>query len=277
MSSVNSVIEETVCWTGVRRLNGSRIGGSLNGERAVRASTATSSTLHAQHGTGVVVGLERDVAVAHGGGTRVRGRVVVVPPDLAHAVASEGPTLGMLYDPEAAPALAGFARGEGGGAPFAVSGRAAARIVDSARAHAGSLTRTDVLDGLGRESAAMLVAGAAGGAGAMARRLDRRVACVLEALRDPNAERRRVIERVGISEVHLQALFVRDVGVPIRSYLLWRRLLAAIAAFDTTSATRAAHAAGFADLAHFSRTCRRMLGYSPTALRDGVGGVRGAT
>jgi len=31
---------------------------------------------------------------------------------------------------------------------------------------------------------------------------------------------------------------------------------------------RAAHAAGFADLAHFSRTCRRLLGASPTGLRQ---------
>jgi AraC-like DNA-binding protein len=45
--------------------------------------------------------------------------------------------------------------------------------------------------------------------------------------------------------------------------------LAAVLAFDRTDATTAAHRAGFADLAHFSRTCRRMLGYSPTGLRDG--------
>jgi AraC-like DNA-binding protein len=50
---------------------------------------------------------------------------------------------------------------------------------------------------------------------------------------------------------------------------LWRRLLAAVEALARMDATRAAHAAGFADLAHFSRTCRRMLGYSPTELRDG--------
>lgn len=35
-------------------------------------------------------------------------------------------------------------------------------------------------------------------------------------------------------------------------------------------ATRAAHLAGFADLAHFSRTCRRMLGHSPTTMRSAL-------
>lgn len=61
---------------------------------------------------------------------------------------------------------------------------------------------------------------------------------------------------------------VRDVGLPIRTFQLWRRLLAAVAALARLDATSAAHAAGFADLAHFSRTSRRMLGYSPTGLRD---------
>jgi AraC-like DNA-binding protein len=54
--------------------------------------------------------------------------------------------------------------------------------------------------------------------------------------------------------------------VRVPTYARWRRLLDALAAF-TGDATAAAHAAGFADLAHFSRTCRQMLGYSPTTLR----------
>ncbi len=90
-------------------------------------------------------------------GTRVGGRVAVVPPDVPPAIDSPRPALGVLHDLEAAPGLAGFARDGGGG-------------------------------------------------------------------------------------FHLQALFVRDVGGPIRSYLLWRRLLAAIAAFDLVDATRHAHA-----------------------------------
>jgi AraC-like DNA-binding protein len=73
-----------------------------------------------------------------------------------------------------------------------------------------------------------------------------------------------------ISEAHLQELFARDVGTSMRTYRLWHRLLRALRAFSTSDATSAAYAAGFADLAHFSRTCRRLLGYSPTSLRDGV-------
>ncbi|WP_437326528.1 helix-turn-helix domain-containing protein [Sorangium sp. So ce381] len=96
------------------------------------------------------------------------------------------------------------------------------------------------------------------------------MARVLEALRDPAADRRLAVSRAGISEAHLQALFVRDVGLPIRTFQLWRRLLVALGAFARLDATSAAHAAGFADLAHFSRTCRRMPGYSPSELRSGL-------
>ena len=42
------------------------------------------------------------------------------------------------------------------------------------------------------------------------------------------------------------------------------------AKYRMTSSSTAAHAVGFADLAHFSRSCRRMLGYTPTALRRGL-------
>lgn len=54
--------------------------------------------------------------------------------------------------------------------------------------------------------------------------------------------------------------------MPMRRYSLWRRLLHALARVGPVDLTTAAHAGGFADLAHFSRTCRRMLGYAPSEL-----------
>jgi AraC-like DNA-binding protein len=250
----------------VASLNVSRIGAVIADAFAVRASTAMASTPHAEHGAALLVGLEHDVTVTvtvpGPGGAVVRGRAVVVPPDLWHAAASPGPTLGLLYDPEGVPHVAGHARLRGGAYPL--EGRLLSRLGEAVAAHRASLARPDVLDGLAREYAAWL-------AGESPRRCpDGRVARVLEALRDPAADRRGAVAHAGISEAHLQALFVRDVGLPIRTFQLWRRLLVAVAAFARLDATGAAHAAGFADLAHFSRTCRRMLGYSPTELRSGL-------
>jgi len=246
----------------MERLNESRIGAVITDAFAVRASMATASTPHAQHGVGLLVGLDGDVTVTEPGGVSVSGRMVVVPPHHWHAVTSPGPTLGFLYDPERAPHVAGHASGRGG--VFPLEGRLAARLGAALVTHRASLSRPEILDGLARECAGWLAKEAP------RREPDSRVALVLEALRDPSVEWRLVVERTRLSQAHLRALFVRDVGLPIRTFLLWRRLLVAVAASARLDATSAAHFAGFADLAHFSRTCRRMLGYSPTALRSGL-------
>ncbi len=240
-------------------LNESLIGAVITDAFAVRAADGTRSTLHAQHGTAVLVGVDSEVVVTTPR-QRTAGRVVVVPPDCPHAVACPGPTVGLLFDPEAAPQVAGFARAHVG--PAALTGGALARFTAAAAAHGGALARGEVLAGLAREAATWLAQGAA------RRRIDRRVAHVL-TLVDGGRELAPA-DLGGLSRAHLQALFVRDIGLPIRRLRLWRRLLVAVAALARHDVTAAAHLAGFADLAHFSRTCRRMLGYTPTALRSGL-------
>ncbi|HEU0035907.1 MAG TPA: helix-turn-helix domain-containing protein [Kofleriaceae bacterium] len=237
------------------RLNDSRIGSALADDVGARASGSTLASPHAAHGVALFVTLERELTLTSRHAT-VRGRVVMAPADTVYALASPGPTLGICFDPERMPRVAGAARAAG--RPVALDGRVAQHLVAALHAHRGELTDTSVLVGLAREAAAVIAGSPVP--------LDRRVAHVVEALRDPDA----CVPRVPISSAHLSELFARDVGVPIRTYRLWRRLLRALLAYARTDATTAAHAAGFADLAHFSRTCRRMLGYSPTILRDGV-------
>jgi AraC-like DNA-binding protein len=71
----------------------------------------------------------------------------------------------------------------------------------------------------------------------------------------------------GIPASRLQHLFRDQVGVPIRRYLLWPRYLTALSLLaDGASVTRAAHAAGFADSAHLTRTAVRMNGFTPTKM-----------
>ncbi len=249
------------------RLNETRIGGVVADAFAVRASApgaaarASASTLHAQHGAGLLVGLDRDVIVTAPGRSPVRARVVAVPPDVLHAAHGEGAGVGLLYDPELAPHVAAYTRAHGGA--FAVEDRLAARLVDAVTQHRASLGRADVLAGLAQEASRWIA-----DASPPRRRMDPRVARLLDTLRTPELER--AAGEHDVSAAHLRALFVRDVGVPIRIFRLWRRLLAAAEALGRVDATSAAHEAGFADLAHFSRTCRRMLGFSPTELRDGV-------
>ena len=70
-----------------------------------------------------------------------------------------------------------------------------------------------------------------------------------------------------LSEGRLVHLFKEQLGIPIRKYLLWQRLLRAIGQITKgNSLTQAAHEAGFADSAHFSRTFTRMFGLSPSLI-----------
>lgn len=71
-----------------------------------------------------------------------------------------------------------------------------------------------------------------------------------------------------LSPSRFRHLFVEQTGMAVRPYILWRRFVRVwelIAAGDSLST--AAHAAGFADAAHLSRTSNRMFGFPPSALQ----------
>ncbi len=64
-----------------------------------------------------------------------------------------------------------------------------------------------------------------------------------------------------LSVGRLRHLFASEIGMPFQRYILWRRLSAAFEGLLAGSnITEAAHAAGFADAAHFARTIKAMFG-----------------
>lgn len=76
-----------------------------------------------------------------------------------------------------------------------------------------------------------------------------------------------VAASVHLSPSRFRHLFVAQTGISFRAYLRWARVECAVgAAFAGHTWTEAAQAAGFADSAHLSRTCRRMFGMSPNTL-----------
>jgi AraC family transcriptional regulator len=71
-----------------------------------------------------------------------------------------------------------------------------------------------------------------------------------------------------LSTSRFRHLFVEQTGTALRPYVLWRRfLLAWEVVMHGGSLSTAAHAAGFADAAHFTRTSHRMFGFPPSALQ----------
>lgn len=109
--------------------------------------------------------------------------------------------------------------------------------------------------------------------------MDGRVARVLERLRDSPGRTialARLAEQVGLSADRLAHLFREQTGLPVRRFILWLRLVEAVAGIARgEELTQAAHEAGFSDSAHLSRTFRRMFGVAPSSLRELR--VRGST
>ena len=77
-----------------------------------------------------------------------------------------------------------------------------------------------------------------------------------------------VAQAANLSPSRFRHLFVKETGMPLRTYVLWRRLLHVwTLVTHGQSLSSAAHAAGFADAAHLSRTSRSMFGLAPSALQ----------
>ena len=71
--------------------------------------------------------------------------------------------------------------------------------------------------------------------------------------------------QAGLSPRQMRHAFARDVGLPMRAYLRWKRLRRAIDAVEGgASLSAAAAAAGFADSAHLSRVFRSQFGMAPS-------------
>lgn len=78
-----------------------------------------------------------------------------------------------------------------------------------------------------------------------------------------------------LSKSHLGHMFVEQIGIPPRRYVLWRRLMTAFQfAVQGKSLTESAHSAGFSDSAHLSRTYKRMYGISLSACIKNHGSIQ---
>jgi AraC-like DNA-binding protein len=114
-----------------------------------------------------------------------------------------------------------------------------------------------------------MVAELAGGGSPPA--LDRRVLAMMayaNANLDNAVTLSDAVADIGLSPSRLRHLFAEQTGLPFKTYVLWLRIRKAVEAYARgESLTAAAHEAGFADSAHFSRTFRRTFGLPAAALR----------
>jgi AraC-like DNA-binding protein len=70
-----------------------------------------------------------------------------------------------------------------------------------------------------------------------------------------------------LSPERFRHLFAEQIGMGVRQYVLWRRFVSAWEhRMNGASLSTAAHAAGFADSAHLTRTSRSMIGIPPSSM-----------
>lgn len=219
---------------------------------------------HAHHAMHLVLAVDGELAFRVGArGRWQRAAGILTAPDVAHALDADGREVLLVFlDPDS-----------DAGAALRAHLTVPVRAV-TADERAGLLHDADprAIMGAGGVAWTARVVEQLGGGPAAPRQVHPRVRALLRHLRalppDGDVSLPALATAVGLSPGRLMHAFTASIGVPLRAYLLWLRLQRAAAGIvGGLALSAAAHAAGFADAAHMSRTFRRMLGLPPSALR----------
>ncbi|KLK90450.1 hypothetical protein AA309_25575 [Microvirga vignae] len=223
-----------------------------------------STRLHAHHAIQITLSAGGRFCIRTGDG-RMDGPVVVIAPDVPHAFEPEGKVALLFVEPESRAGQA-LMQGMAGALVAKLDARLGHAPTKLADLWIDAQSDDGVVEALGRS----LVQEAVGEV-LPASTLDLRIARTLDWLTSRISEGVGLAEAAAIaclSESRFSHLFAAEVGLPFRTYLLWRRLMLAVERISAgTSLTVAAHEAGFADSAHFSRTFHRMFGIPAASLQ----------
>lgn len=235
-------------------------------ERGLFLGQASGTSSHAPHAIKICLAVHGSFHLRTSvDGTWHECRAAIVPPDYAHQLDGRGARLALFYLlPESAKGqqvLKSFSEKTVSAVPAAAWSAVLPRL------------KTHLAHGCSHEEAAdlcdRLVSGLSPSRGEPIS-LDRRVVCALEYLRtalDHQVTSEEIGAAVALSPSRITHLFREQSGLPVRRYVLWLRLCAALEQMAVShSLTDAAHAVGFADSAHLSRTFRQMHGITPSSL-----------
>jgi AraC-like DNA-binding protein len=210
----------------------------------------------------VVLALNGELTV-HVGRTSQTAPGVLTRADVPHAIdARQTEVLLVFVDPES----------DVGARLAAVSGGPVRLLTSSEGARIGASWDASAIVRTGGADFLTALSLALGGEAPPPRRIHPRVRRVLRHLRETPAGDESSLEAlaaaVSLSPGRLMHVFTESIGLPLRPYLAWLKLQRAAGAIVSgVPLARAAALAGFADAAHMTRTCRRMLGVTPSELR----------
>lgn len=217
-----------------------------------------SADRHAHHAIQLVVAFERPFVVDVGSGATTRWTAIVAA-DAPHEFRAEPGLMALLYLEPAAPGARALQRRLARDCAFIEEAEerlcAVPRPEIETWTSRGALVWFDeVIALLGVPSLPPIVHPAV-----------KKALAILERSLDDVPRLEELAREVGISDGRLVHLFREQVGLPVRRYVLWLRTKrAAELVARGGSLTEAAHAAGFADGPHLSRTFRAMFGTSPS-------------
>lgn len=207
---------------------------------------------HAHHAV-QVISAAAEVTVGFGADETVAARTITVPSDLAHEIRSSGVATMMFVDGDSRTGrrLTATCTGSPVGLDATISdpGAPASQIVDRILA---------VVDDPAATTDAAQVSAAMS-------------AILADLADDPDAGSvTEFAARSDLSPGRFSRRFSDEIGIPLRSYRRWLRMLHAVDALSAgASLTTAAHDAGFTDSAHLTHTFRDCFGIAPTKLLAG--------
>ncbi|WP_157117806.1 helix-turn-helix domain-containing protein [Oceanicoccus sagamiensis] len=103
-----------------------------------------------------------------------------------------------------------------------------------------------------------------------AKAIEPRIQTVIDSINGPDGSLRPIkcfAEQVNLSPSRLSHLFSREMGLPLKQYLLWQKLYhAGFRIAKGELILEAAAAAGFSDAAHFTREFAKVFGLPPSKI-----------
>ncbi len=212
--------------------------------------------LHAHHAFQVMLATtDAPLAVRWESGEVALGQALVLPPDVPHAIARPSFAVVAYFEPETL--LGRRLRGR------LAEASSAAEVMTSLEALRGPAPTDAVSADAWLRSIAQALSGSA-----LARAQHPAVAGITRILADSLPEAPplpSMAKELGLAASTLSHVLKREIGIPYRRLVLWQRLIIAARNMrDGADLTTAAHAGGFADLAHLSRTFTAMFGIAPS-------------
>lgn len=227
---------------------------------------AVLAETHSHHAVQITIDLEGEIEVFHND-TVDTFRGVIIPQGLSHRLDASGHwQLTLLLDPELTLTQQIINQVSLGDRPIPIPDQLFEKLVEWLPKKPEELESLDVfkLKFLKTLNDFLAVS--------IPHTIDQRVTDLIQdihALEDLSTTDK-LIDKLPLSKSRISHLFVQHTGIPLRSYIVWLKVRRSVDhMLNGHSITDSAHLAGFSDLAHLSRSFKKMFGINVSLLFQG--------